>query len=98
MFDLDKRVYRLRGLTREPLAPGALRFASEQEAKADRFLAADIRFSRRSQRPKSVNVSVTMAGMPPVARWSKKPRAAGQTAGRSYCILSATSRNGVKST
>ncbi|WP_020095090.1 hypothetical protein [Methylobacterium sp. 285MFTsu5.1] len=42
MFDLDKRVYRLRELTREPLAPGALRFASEQEAKADRFLAAGL--------------------------------------------------------
>lgn len=42
MFDLDKRVYRLRELTREPLDPGALRFASEQEAKADRFLAAGL--------------------------------------------------------
>ena len=42
MFDLDKRVYRLRELTREPLEPGALRFASEQEAKADRFLAAGL--------------------------------------------------------
>ncbi|WP_407521331.1 SWIM zinc finger family protein [Methylobacterium oryzisoli] len=40
MFDLDKGVYRLRELTREPLAPGALRFASEQEEKADRFIAA----------------------------------------------------------
>jgi hypothetical protein len=42
MFDLDKGVYRLRELTREPLAPGALRFASEQEAKADRFVAAGL--------------------------------------------------------
>ena len=42
MFDLDKRVYRLRELTREPLDAGALRFASEQEAKADRFLAAGL--------------------------------------------------------
>jgi hypothetical protein len=42
MFDLDKRVYRLRELTREPLDAGALRFASEQEAKADRFLHAGL--------------------------------------------------------
>ncbi|KQP40053.1 hypothetical protein ASF49_21345 [Methylobacterium sp. Leaf104] len=42
MFDLDKRVYRLRELSREPLDAGALRFASEQEAKADRFLAAGL--------------------------------------------------------
>ena len=42
MFDLDKRVYRLRELTREPLDAGALRFASEQEARADRFLAAGL--------------------------------------------------------
>ena len=40
MFDLDKRVYRLRELTREPLAPGALRFASEQEEKADMAIKA----------------------------------------------------------
>ncbi|KMO35684.1 SWIM zinc finger-containing protein [Methylobacterium variabile] len=40
MFDLDKGVYRLRELTREPLPPGALRFASEQEEKADRLIAA----------------------------------------------------------
>ncbi|SFK55735.1 hypothetical protein [Methylorubrum salsuginis] len=42
MFDLDKRVYRLRELTREPLDAGALRFASEQEAKADRFVEAGL--------------------------------------------------------
>ncbi|ACL58061.1 hypothetical protein [Methylobacterium nodulans] len=42
MYDLDKGVYRLRELVREPLAPGALRFASEQEAKADRFVAAGL--------------------------------------------------------
>lgn len=42
MFDLDKRVFRLRELTREPLDAGALRFASEQEAKADRFVAAGL--------------------------------------------------------
>ena len=42
MFDLDKRVYRLRELTRTPLDTGALRFASAQEAKADRFLGAGL--------------------------------------------------------
>jgi hypothetical protein len=40
MFDLDKGVFRLRELAREPLPAGALRFASEQEEKADRFIAA----------------------------------------------------------
>ncbi|MFD1333397.1 SWIM zinc finger family protein [Methylopila musalis] len=40
MYDLDKGVYRLRELLREPLGPGALRFASAQEEKADRFVAA----------------------------------------------------------
>ena len=40
MYDLDKGVYRLRELTREPLGIGALRFASEQEEKADRFVEA----------------------------------------------------------
>lgn len=42
MFDLDKGVYRLRELLREPLQPGALRFASEQEEKADRFIQAGL--------------------------------------------------------
>lgn len=40
MYDLDKGVFRLRELTREPLDPATLRFASEQEEKADRFVAA----------------------------------------------------------
>lgn len=42
MYDLDKGVFRLRELTREPLDAGVLRFASEQEAKADRFIAAKL--------------------------------------------------------
>ncbi|WP_448953642.1 SWIM zinc finger family protein [Labrys neptuniae] len=42
MFDLDKGVYRRRELTREPLALSQLRFASEQEAKADRFIEANL--------------------------------------------------------
>jgi hypothetical protein len=42
MYDLDKGVFRLRELARDPLPLGALRFASEQEAKADRFIAANL--------------------------------------------------------
>ena len=42
MFDLDKGVYRLRELTREPLAPGQLQFASEQEERADRLINANL--------------------------------------------------------
>lgn len=42
MYDLDKGVFRLRELTREPLPAGALRFASPQEEKADRFVAAQL--------------------------------------------------------
>jgi hypothetical protein len=42
MYDLDKGVFRLRELAREPLPVGALRFASPQEEKADRFIAADL--------------------------------------------------------
>jgi hypothetical protein len=42
MYDLDKGVFRLRELAREPLPMGALRFASEQEEKADRFVAANL--------------------------------------------------------
>ena len=42
MFDLDKGVYRHRELSREPLQLGQLRFASEQEEKADRLINADL--------------------------------------------------------
>ena len=42
MYDLDKQVFRLRELAREPLPLGALRFASPQEEKADRFIAANL--------------------------------------------------------
>jgi hypothetical protein len=42
MYDLDKHVFRLRELAREPLPMGALRFASPQEEKADRFIAAKL--------------------------------------------------------
>jgi len=42
MFDLDKGVYRRRELSREPLAMSQLRFASEQEEKADRLINAKL--------------------------------------------------------
>jgi hypothetical protein len=42
MFDLDKSLYRLRELTREPLSPAQLRFASPQEEKADRLINANL--------------------------------------------------------
>lgn len=40
MFDLNKRVYRVRELSRTPLPLDALRFANEREEKATRLLAA----------------------------------------------------------
>ncbi|TWC05091.1 SWIM zinc finger protein [Bradyrhizobium macuxiense] len=42
MFDLDKSLYRLRELTREPLSAAQLRFASPQEEKADRLIGANL--------------------------------------------------------
>lgn len=42
MFDLDKSLYRLRELTREPLSPAQLRFSSAQEEKADRLIDANL--------------------------------------------------------
>jgi hypothetical protein len=42
MYDLDKGLFRLRELSRDPLPMAALRFASEQEMKADRFIAANL--------------------------------------------------------
>lgn len=41
MFDLDKNVYRLRELSREPLPMDRLRFANERESAADALLCAD---------------------------------------------------------
>jgi predicted nucleic acid-binding Zn finger protein len=38
IFDLDKNVYRVRELTRDPLPMSKLRFASEREESAARFL------------------------------------------------------------
>ncbi len=41
IFDINKRVYRVRELSREPLPIDALRFANEREAAAGRFLEGD---------------------------------------------------------
>jgi hypothetical protein len=61
MFDLDKSLYRLRELTREPLSSAQLRFASPQEEKADRLINANlvtIGSIDRNQRVRAVNGSV----------------------------------------
>ena len=41
IYDLNKQVYRVRELAREPLPMERLRFANEREAKATRFLSAN---------------------------------------------------------
>ncbi|MDJ0619745.1 MAG: SWIM zinc finger family protein [Calothrix sp. MO_192.B10] len=38
IYDLNKQVYRIRELSREPLPMERLRFANERESKSDRFL------------------------------------------------------------
>jgi len=61
MFDLDKSLYRLRELTREPLSPAQLRFASPQEEKADRLINANlvtIGSIDRNQGARAINGSV----------------------------------------
>lgn len=42
IYDVNKQVYRLRELSREPLPLGQLRYASEREAQADRFVKANL--------------------------------------------------------
>jgi hypothetical protein len=42
MYDLNKKVFRVRELSREPLPFDTLRYASEREAKADRFMRANL--------------------------------------------------------
>jgi hypothetical protein len=42
MYDLNKKVFRVRELSREPLPFDTLRYASEREANADRFVAANL--------------------------------------------------------
>jgi hypothetical protein len=41
IYDLNKQVYRVRELSREPLTMETLRFASDREASASRFLSAN---------------------------------------------------------
>ncbi|NJR14366.1 MAG: SWIM zinc finger family protein [Calothrix sp. CSU_2_0] len=41
IYDLNKQVYRVRELSREPLPMSALRFANDREASASRFLSAN---------------------------------------------------------
>jgi hypothetical protein len=49
MFDLNKRVYRVRELSREPLAVDALRFANPREENASRLLATSrVRLTERT--------------------------------------------------
>lgn len=48
IYDLDKGVYRVRELSREPLPQEKLRFANEREESAARFLESDaVKISRR---------------------------------------------------
>jgi len=42
MYDVNKRVFRLRELSREPLPFDQLRYSSEREANADRFVQANL--------------------------------------------------------
>jgi hypothetical protein len=50
LYDLSSGLYRYRELSREPLPFAQLRFASEQEAKADRFIGADLVKVERKER------------------------------------------------
>ena len=52
IYDLNRGVYRLRELTREPLPRDALRFANEREDAAARFVTEKaVTFSERAKRP-----------------------------------------------
>lgn len=42
MFDINKQIFRLRELSRQPLPVNQLRYASEREANADRFVQANL--------------------------------------------------------
>jgi len=50
LYDLASGLYRYRELSREPLPFAQLRFASEQEAKADRFIGAKLVTVERKER------------------------------------------------
>ena len=42
MYDMNKKVFRIRELSREPLPFDQLRYSSEREANADRFVRANL--------------------------------------------------------
>ena len=42
LYDMDKDVYRIRELSKDPLPMEQLRFGNEREAKADNFIKADL--------------------------------------------------------
>jgi len=50
LYDLASGQYRYRELSREPLPLAQLRFSSEQEAKADRFVGANLVTVERKER------------------------------------------------
>lgn len=61
IYDLNKQVYRVRELSREPLPMDQLRFASEREAQATRLLDSDhIRITSRQLAEGAVEVKATI--------------------------------------
>jgi hypothetical protein len=60
IFDLNTRVYRVRELSREPLALDALRFANPREASASRFIAGG--FVRVTERTPDTAGNVSLLG------------------------------------
>jgi hypothetical protein len=60
IFDLNKRVYRVRELSREPLALDALRFANPREASASRFIAGG--FVRVTERTPDTAGNISLLG------------------------------------
>lgn len=60
IYDLNKGVYRVRELSREPLPMGKLRFANEREESATRFLTE--KAVTISQRTRQQNGAIELAG------------------------------------
>jgi len=61
IYDLDKGIYRLRELSREPLPMERLRFESEREAKADRFIQAGlVNIEQADHQDKQLRISGTV--------------------------------------
>ena len=58
LFDLASGLYRHRELSREPLPLAQLRFSSEQEAKADRFVGANlVKVERKERTPEGMRIA-----------------------------------------